>query len=43
MARMFTNSIYYVHEKSSMAELNKEIPVSQPKGNLSIQKQSYCC
>ncbi|KAG1150768.1 hypothetical protein G6F37_002029 [Rhizopus arrhizus] len=31
MARMFTNSIYYVHEKSSMAELNKEIPVSQPK------------
>ncbi|CAO3662507.1 unnamed protein product [Rhizopus microsporus] len=31
MARMFTNSIYYVHEKSSMAELNKDIPVSQPK------------
>ncbi|KAI8991437.1 hypothetical protein BDF20DRAFT_844641 [Mycotypha africana] len=31
MARMFTNSIYYVHEKSSMVELNKDIPVSQPK------------
>ncbi|KAI9476163.1 MAG: hypothetical protein EXX96DRAFT_576030 [Benjaminiella poitrasii] len=31
MARMFTNSIYYVHEKSGMAELNKDIPVAQPK------------
>ncbi|KAK4509494.1 uncharacterized protein ATC70_007846 [Mucor velutinosus] len=31
MARMFTNSIYYVHEKSGMAELNKGIPVAQPK------------
>jgi len=31
MARMFTNSIYYVHEKSGMAELNKDVPVSQPK------------
>ncbi|KAI8382919.1 hypothetical protein BD560DRAFT_385477 [Blakeslea trispora] len=31
MARMFTNSIYYVHEKSGMAELNPEIPVTQPK------------
>lgn len=33
MARMFTNSIYYVHEKSGMAELNKDIPVAQPKSN----------
>ncbi|KAI8087770.1 uncharacterized protein B0P05DRAFT_532248 [Gilbertella persicaria] len=31
MARMFTNSIYYVHEKSGMAELNPDIPVTQPK------------
>ncbi|CAO3606982.1 unnamed protein product [Mucor fragilis] len=31
MARMFTNSIYYVHEKSGMAELNEGVPVSQPK------------
>ena len=31
MARMFTNSIYYVHEKSGMAELNQDIPVAQPK------------
>ncbi|ORZ14722.1 hypothetical protein BCR42DRAFT_329506 [Absidia repens] len=31
MARMFTNSIYYVHEKSNMVELNKDIPVLQPK------------
>ncbi|KAI8996918.1 hypothetical protein BDB01DRAFT_769087 [Pilobolus umbonatus] len=31
MARMFTNSIHYVHEKSSMVELNEEIPISQPK------------
>ncbi|CAO3590880.1 unnamed protein product [Absidia cylindrospora] len=28
---MFTNSIYYVHEKSNMVELNKDIPVLQPK------------
>lgn len=34
MARMFTNSIYYVHEKSGMAELNKDIPVAQPKSKL---------
>ncbi|KAF7731382.1 hypothetical protein EC973_000190 [Apophysomyces ossiformis] len=31
MARMFTNSIHYVHEKSAMAELNKDIPVAQQK------------
>ncbi|KAI9263672.1 hypothetical protein BY458DRAFT_438725 [Sporodiniella umbellata] len=31
MARMLTNSIYYVHEKSTMTELTKDIPVSQPK------------
>ncbi|KAI9363155.1 hypothetical protein BD770DRAFT_380911 [Pilaira anomala] len=31
MSRMFTNSIYYVHEKSGMAELNNDIPVAQPK------------
>ncbi|CAO3679657.1 unnamed protein product [Rhizopus stolonifer] len=31
MARMLTNSIYYVHEKWTMAELTKDIPVSQPK------------
>ncbi|KAI8881931.1 hypothetical protein K501DRAFT_222162 [Backusella circina FSU 941] len=31
MARMFTNSIYYVHEKSAMVELNSELPVSNPK------------
>ncbi|CAO3616155.1 unnamed protein product [Cunninghamella echinulata] len=30
MARMFTNSIYYVHEKSNMVELNPSIPVSIP-------------
>ncbi|KAG0163713.1 hypothetical protein DFQ28_011350 [Apophysomyces sp. BC1034] len=31
MARMFTNSIHYVHEKSAMAELNKDMPVAQQK------------
>jgi hypothetical protein len=36
MARMFTNSIYYVHEKSAMVELNSELPVSNPKGILSL-------
>ncbi|CAO3627264.1 unnamed protein product [Mucor hiemalis] len=31
MAEMFTNSIYYVHEKFQMAPLNPDIPVQQPK------------
>ncbi|ORY95702.1 hypothetical protein BCR43DRAFT_440827 [Syncephalastrum racemosum] len=31
MARMFTNSIFYVHEKSNMAQLNDSIPIAQPK------------
>ncbi|KAI9274788.1 subunit 21 of mediator complex-domain-containing protein [Phascolomyces articulosus] len=31
MARMFTNSLFYVHEKSAMAELNNQIPIAQPK------------
>ncbi|KAI8144916.1 mediator complex, subunit Med21 [Fennellomyces sp. T-0311] len=31
MARMFTNSLFYVHEKSAMAELNSQIPIAQPK------------
>ncbi|KAI8580911.1 hypothetical protein K450DRAFT_235185 [Umbelopsis ramanniana AG] len=31
MARMFTNSIYYVHEKSAMAALSDNIPVIHPK------------
>ncbi|KAL0082321.1 hypothetical protein F4703DRAFT_1864675 [Phycomyces blakesleeanus] len=31
MARMFTNSIHYVHERSSMASLNNNIPVAQQK------------
>ncbi|KAI8338724.1 hypothetical protein BC941DRAFT_423751 [Chlamydoabsidia padenii] len=31
MARMFTNSIYYVHEKSNMVALNEDIPVLVPK------------
>ncbi|KAI8391742.1 uncharacterized protein BYT42DRAFT_489954 [Radiomyces spectabilis] len=31
MARIFTNSIYYVHEKSAMVALNDDIPVAQPK------------
>jgi hypothetical protein len=38
MARMFTNSIYYVHEKSAMAALSDNIPVIHPKGNLKIEK-----
>lgn len=33
MARMFTNSIYYVHEKSAMAALSENIPIIHPKGN----------
>ncbi|KAG2177243.1 hypothetical protein INT43_007900 [Umbelopsis isabellina] len=31
MARMFTNSIYYVHEKSAMAALSENIPIIHPK------------
>ncbi|KAI8065214.1 hypothetical protein BC940DRAFT_304471 [Gongronella butleri] len=31
MARMFTNSIYYVHEKSNMVQLDPEIPVLNQK------------
>ncbi|ORX49445.1 hypothetical protein DM01DRAFT_1376294 [Hesseltinella vesiculosa] len=31
MARMFTNSIYYVHEKSNMVQLDPDIPVLNPK------------
>ncbi|KAJ8661912.1 hypothetical protein O0I10_002243 [Lichtheimia ornata] len=31
MARMLTNSLFYVHEKSSMAQLNDSIPIAQPK------------
>lgn len=34
MARMFTNSIFYVHEKSNMAQLNDSIPIAQPKGEI---------
>ncbi|KAL1936255.1 hypothetical protein VTP01DRAFT_389 [Rhizomucor pusillus] len=30
LARMFTNSIFYVHEKSAMRELNSNIPIAQP-------------
>jgi hypothetical protein len=40
MARMFTNSIYYVHEKSAMVELNSELPVSNPKGILLLVLQT---
>ncbi|KAG2217710.1 hypothetical protein INT45_009073 [Circinella minor] len=31
MARMLTNSLFYVHEKSTMAELNNQISIAQPK------------
>ncbi|KAI7848409.1 subunit 21 of mediator complex-domain-containing protein [Circinella umbellata] len=31
MARMLTNSLFYVHEKSAMAELNNQISIAQPK------------
>ncbi|CAO3608589.1 unnamed protein product [Cunninghamella blakesleeana] len=30
MARMYTNSVYYVHEKANMVELNPSIPVTVP-------------
>ena len=31
---MLTNSLFYVHEKSAMAELNNQIPIAQPKSML---------
>ncbi|KAI9318790.1 mediator complex, subunit Med21 [Dichotomocladium elegans] len=31
MARMFTNSLFYVHEKSAMSELTSHIPIAKPK------------
>lgn len=40
MARMFTNSIYYVHEKSQMAPLNPDIPVHQPKSKGEREKET---
>ncbi|KAG2184300.1 hypothetical protein INT44_009315, partial [Umbelopsis vinacea] len=39
MARMFTNSIYYVHEKSAMAALSDNIPVIHPKGRFKIEER----